>query len=143
MSVSETLLVDTGAWIALFDPTEEHHGAVARLADLIEWAHLVMPWPLAYEILRTRFVRRPAWVAAFDQRLRKPSVTFIDDAEYCRDAYSLTVDASLRQKRDLSMVDVLCRMLIDDPTVRIKNLLTINRKDFYDVCARNGVAIWP
>ena len=92
--MSETLLVDTGAWLALFDPTEAHHEAMAGVADLIELAHLVVPWPVVYEILRTRLVRRPAWVAAFDQRLRKPSVTFLDDADYCKAAYSLTVESS-------------------------------------------------
>jgi predicted nucleic acid-binding protein len=143
MSVSETLLVDTGAWIALFDTTEQDHEAIVEVADLIEIAHLVVPWPVTYEILRTRFVRRPAWVAALDQRLSKPSVTFIDDAAYCNIAYSLTLEASIRHKRDLSMVDMLCRILIDDPNVDIKYLLTVNKKDFYDVCASNGVEIWP
>jgi predicted nucleic acid-binding protein len=141
--VSETLLVDTGAWIALFDPEEEHHGAIAEMADLIELAHLIVPWPVVYETLRTRLVRRPAWVAAFDQRLRKPSVTFIDDTDYCKAANSLTVESSARTKRGLSMVDMLCRILLDDPNVDIKYLLTPNKKDFHDVCARNRVEIWP
>jgi hypothetical protein len=102
-----------------------------------------MPWPVAYETLRTRFVRRPSWVAALDQRLSKSSVTFIDDNAYRMDAYSLTIDSSLRHKRDISMVDMLCRLIIDDPDVDIKYLLTVNKKDFYDVCAKNGVEIWP
>jgi predicted nucleic acid-binding protein len=141
--VSDTILVDTGAWLALFDPTEELHKPINEVAEWIDLGQLVFPWPLAYETLRTRMVRRPAWVAAFDTRLSLPSVTFIDDAEYCRDAYELTKDAALRQNRDLSMVDVLCRMLIDDPKIDIKYLVTANKKDFYDVCAANGVEIWP
>ncbi len=141
--MSDTLLVDTGAWLALFDPTEAYHEAISGYADLIEIAHLVVPWPMACETLRTRFVRRPAWVAALDQRLSKPSVTFVDDAPYCKEAYSLTVESSIRKKRDLSMVDMLCRLLIDDPDVDIKYLLTPNKKDFYDVCYKNGVEIWP
>ena len=141
--MSETLLVDTGAWLALFDRTEEQHRAMVAVADLIDLAHLVMPWPVTYEVLRTRFVRRPAWVAAFDARLRRPAVTFIDDADYRKDAYALTVESSTRQRRDLSMVDMLCRLLIDDPNVDIKHLLTPNKRDFYDVCAKNRVEIWP
>jgi predicted nucleic acid-binding protein len=143
MSVSETLLVDTGAWIALFDPTEQHHDTLAGVADLIDLPHLVVPWPTAYETLWTRFVRRPTWVAALDQRLSKSSVTFIDDAAYRKEAYALTVASSVRRKRDLSMVDMLCRLLIDDPNVDIKYLLTVNKRDFHDVCASNGVEIWP
>lgn len=141
--MSKTLLIDTGAWIALFDATEQHHQAIVEVADLIESAHLVVPWPVGYETLRTRFVRRPEWVTALDQRLSKPSVTFVDDAPYRKDAYSLTVESSVRNKRDLSMVDILCRLLIEDPNVDIKYLLTVNKGDFYDVCASNGVEIWP
>lgn len=141
--MAETLLVDTGAWLALFDPRAEHHRAIVAVADLIDLAHLVMPWPVAYETLRTRLVRRPAWVAAFDQRLKRPSVTFIDDADYREDAYALTIGSATSGHRDLSMVDMLCRLLIEDPNVDIKYFLTVNRKDFYDVCARHRVEIWP
>ena len=141
--MSETLLVDTGAWIALFDPTEQHHNVISEYADLIESAHLVVPWPVTYETLRTRFVRRPVWVAALNKRFSKSSVTFIDDTTYYRDAYSLTVESSIQHKRDLSMVDMLCRLIIDDPKIDIKYLLTVNKKDFYDVCGNNGVEIWP
>jgi predicted nucleic acid-binding protein len=140
--VSDTILVDTGAWIALFDPREEQQHAVTEYADFIEMFQLVVPWPTLYETLRTRFVRRPVWVTQLDEQLKKPTVVFIDDGSYCEDAYSLTVEYSQR-KRDISMVDMLCRLLIDDPEIRIDYLLTTNPKDFRDVCARNGVEILP
>jgi predicted nucleic acid-binding protein len=141
--VSETLLVDTSAWLAFFDPRENGHNAVREVAELIDLCQLVMPWPVAYETLRTRFVRRPAWVAAFNERLSKPSVTFVDDVDYCREAYSMTIDSSLLQQRNLSMVDIMCRMMIGDPNIDIKYLLTVNKKDFYDVCAANRVELLP
>lgn len=64
--MSETVLVDTGYWIALFDPREAAHGTVAGTEDLIELLTLVMPWPVLYETLRTRFMRRRDWVARLD-----------------------------------------------------------------------------
>jgi predicted nucleic acid-binding protein len=143
MSVPDAILVDTGSWIALFDAREEHHRAVAECADLIEGLDLVVPWPILYETLRTRFVRRPDWVASLDERLRRSTVSFIDDREYCDDAYSLTIEYATRLKRDISMVDMLCRLLIEDPNIRVNYLLTINPKDFHDVCARNRVTILP
>src|SRR5258708_16573223 len=109
------MLVDTGSWIALFDPREQHHLSVARCAHLMESLDLVFPWPVAYEILRTRFVRRPSWVARLDKRLKHSNVLFIDDAAYCQAAYAQTVDYATRRKRDISMVDMLCRLLIEDP----------------------------
>ena len=54
--MSETLLVDTGAWIAFYDRREKFHKAIAAFSDLIESAHLIVPWPVGYETLRTRFV---------------------------------------------------------------------------------------
>jgi len=141
--VSDTILVDTGAWIALFDSREEQHHAVSEYAELIEVYQLVVPWPTLYETLRTRFVRRPEWVTRLDEQLKKPTVVFIDDVAYCDDAYSLTIEYSTQLKRDISMVDMLCRLLIDDPDIRIDLLLTTNPKDFRDVCATNGVEIIP
>jgi predicted nucleic acid-binding protein len=143
MSVSETALVDTGFWIALYDPREQYHAAANEVADLIDLFHLVMPWPIAYETLRTRFVRHREWVASFDERLKKPTVSFIDDSEYCDEAYTLTVEYSTRLRRDISMVDMVCRLLISDPEVKIDYLFTVNPRDFHDVCASNNVAIVP
>ncbi len=141
--MGETLLVDTGAWLALFDRHDEHHQTILDVADLIDEAHLIVPWPLLYETPRTRLVRRREWVSRLDERLRRPSVTFVDDAEYRATAYALTVEIATRRGRDLSMIDTLCRLLIEDVNVRVGNLLTTNRKDFLDVCTARGVTMWP
>ncbi len=137
--VSETILVDTGFWIALFDPQQAEHENARAKADYVELATLIVPWPTLYETLRTRFVRRPDWVTRFDERLKKPSVKFIDDGDYRQEAYSLVIESSRR--RPISMVDMLCRLLIDDPNVRIDYLLTTNPRDFADVCRQRGVTL--
>lgn len=137
--MNRAVLVDTGCWIALFDPREDKHQLIVEVADLIESLHLIVPWPILYETLRTRFVRRRDWVARLDDRLKKPTVSFIDDSDYCKDAYSLAVEYSSRLKRPISMVDMLCRLLIADPHVRIDYLLTTNPGDFHDVCISHKV----
>lgn len=141
--MTETVLVDTGGWIALFDESSADHDAIASYAEIIEAAPLIIPWPITYETLRTRFTRRPAWVAAFNTLVGRSGVTFVDDTPYRVDAFSLTVDYATRLKRDISMVDMLCRLLIEDPGVRVDHLLTPNKKDFVDVCYANGVEILP
>lgn len=141
--MNDTLLVDTGAWIALFDESSDDHDVIAGYSDIIEASPLIIPWPITYETLRTRFTRRPAWVAAFSTLVGRPGVTFVDDTAYRIDAFSLTVDYATRLKRDISMVDMLCRLLIEDPGVRVDYLVTPNRKDFVDVCYANGVEILP
>jgi hypothetical protein len=139
--VSETAIADTGYWIALFDPRDGQHSQVVPTAEILEMLTLVVPWPLMYETLRTRFVRRPDWVARLDQRLRRPNVSFLDDREYRDEAYSLTVDYSTRLRRPISMVDMLCRLVIADPRVRVNYLLTTNAADFVDVCKSRGVEL--
>lgn len=140
--MSETVLVDTEFWIALFDPRkpEPHAAAVAR-ADYLELAALVVPWPILYETLRTRFVRRREWTTQLDQRLKRPDVVFVDDQPYRDDAYTLTIEYSTRWRRPISMTDMLCRLLIADREVQIDYLLTNNRSDFEDVCLERGVEI--
>jgi predicted nucleic acid-binding protein len=132
--VSECALVDTGYWIALFDPREEHHARIVGSEDLFDLLTLVFPWPLLYEILRTRFVRRRDWVARLDAQLKKPHVVLIDDSAYCEEAYSLAVEYATRLGRPISMVDMLCRLLLADPNLRIEYLFTVNPADFHDVC---------
>lgn len=139
--MSEGVLVDTGFWITRFDPREAEHGKAVERADFVERLTLVFPWPLLYEVLRTRFVRRPDWVARLDERLKRPKVVFVDDHDYYEQAYALTVDFATRFKRPISMVDMLCRLIRSDPKIRIRYLLTINPRDFHDVCRSNRVEI--
>lgn len=139
--MSDTALVDTGFWIALFDPRDEHHESAGEREDLLELVTLIVPWPILYETLRTRFVRRPEWVLRLDQLLKKPNVEFVDDQDYREEAYSRIVGHSRRSRRGLSMVDMLCRQLIADPNIHINYLLTTNPEDFVDVCIKYNVEL--
>ena len=64
-----SVLVDTGVWYALSDPNDR----VAREVDLdalqarIEVHTVVVPWPIAYETLRTSFVRKRFALERFEQ----------------------------------------------------------------------------
>jgi predicted nucleic acid-binding protein len=104
--VSNTLLVDTGFWIALFDPRDrERHELASEMSDVIERANLLIPWPIQYETLRTRFVKRVDWVARFDTILKRPQVEFLDDSTIREEAYRQTIDYS-KQHRPISMIDM-------------------------------------
>jgi predicted nucleic acid-binding protein len=133
--------VDTGFWIALFDKRDAEHNSVGKKEDVIDRYTLIVPWPILYETLRTRFVRRPNWVAQLETRLKRPKVVFVDDRDYCEEALASTVEYSMRLRRPISMVDMLCRLLIADPKIRIDYLLTVNPKDFADLCRKHRVEI--
>jgi predicted nucleic acid-binding protein len=139
------VLVDTGVWYALFDPRD----GVASKTDLrllesrIEALSVVIPWPIAYETLRTRFVRNRLALTRFEQTLKSPRIKLVDDAPYRDDAISLSFDSSLRGHRPLSMVDCLIRILLDDANIKIRYLATFNAGDFADVCERRRIELWP
>lgn len=139
--MSRKLLADTGFWIALLDEKGEHYQSAGERAAWLDVATLIVPWPVLYETLRTKLVKRPERVVRLDEQMKRPNVEFVEDRNYCLEAYSRTVDFSVRLRRPISMVDMVCRLLIADPEVRIDYLLTTNPKDFIDVCAKRQVEL--
>ena len=139
-----SVLVDTGVWYALCDfrDTVAPRDRIEEIYDRIRLHDVLIPWPIAYETLRTRLVRNRLAMARFEQELKSPRVVLLDDAPYREEAIELSFESSLRRGRPLSMVDCLLRLLIDDVRVRMKFLATFNPRDFHDVCARRGIELW-
>jgi predicted nucleic acid-binding protein len=137
----ESVVVDTGVWYALFDSRDNNYGQADEKAELLSMLNVVVPWPTAYETLRTRFVKNAAALRQFELFLKSSNVLFLEDEEYRASAFELSLDSALRKTRPLSMVDCLIRLIIDDPNVNIRYLATFNVRDFFDVCAKNGVEI--
>jgi predicted nucleic acid-binding protein len=139
--VAERVLVDTGFWIALLDPRDQHHPEAVGKEEWLEEATIIVPWPVVYETVRTRLVRRPLLMSLFDRHLKRPDVFFLDDSEHRDEAYGLSLEYSVHLRRPISMVDMLCRMLIEDVNIRIDAVLTTNPNDFRDVCSSSGVTL--
>jgi predicted nucleic acid-binding protein len=61
-----SILVDTGVWYAMFDTSDRvrERKAIESLASRIDAMSIIVPWPVVYETLRTKFVRI-AWQWAF------------------------------------------------------------------------------
>ncbi len=139
-----SVLVDTGVWYALSDPTDRivSEEVVDAIQARIEVHSVVVPWPIAYETLRTSFVRKRLALERFEQKLKSPRVILIDDSPYREDALELSIESSLRGQRPLSMVDCLMRILLDDINVNIHYLATFNARDFVDVCTRRRIELW-
>lgn len=138
-----SVLVDTGVWYAIFDPRDRPNDreAVRLLSDRIETLPVVVPWPIAYETLRTRFVRNRLALELFERRLRSPNTAFIDDAPYRDDALALSFKSSLHGNRPLSMVDCIVRIILDEANTKIRYLATYNVGDFVDICARRNIEL--
>ena len=137
----EAVIVDSGVWYAMFDGRDGNHRAAQEKAELLALLTVAVPWPIAYETLRTKFVRNAKALSQFEQFLKSPNVEFIPDDDFRLAAFELALDSSLRRLRPLSMVDCLIRLMIDDTNTQVRYLATFNVRDFSDICARNRVEI--
>jgi predicted nucleic acid-binding protein len=137
------LIGDTSFWIAVFDPRVEDHQRAAELLETVRSHVILMPWPILYEVLRTRTVKMPSMVRAFDRIVRLPKVFRLDDTPYRVESLESTLDLAQTSRRSISLVDMVVRAVLADPQYRISCLLTFNQPDFHDVCRRRGIPMWP
>lgn len=132
-------LADTGLWYAMFDHRDPYHPYVDDKVEILDICHLILPWPITYEVLRTRFVRNRLALQKFQEYIKRPDLGYIDDSKYRVDAMALALSSSLDKQRPLSMVDCLLRLLLDDINVKIDCFATFNTIDFADLCATRNI----
>jgi predicted nucleic acid-binding protein len=135
------LVGDTSFWIAAFDPKDQFHKTAARFLEIIPSKVILMPWPIMYEVLRTRTVKNAQMVAGFNRIIRRPKVHKVDDASYRIECLENTLANASR--RPISLVDMIVRAVLMDKKYTISQLLTFNPADFVDVCKDRNVRIWP
>jgi predicted nucleic acid-binding protein len=139
-----SVLVDTGVWIALCDPRDRavSEEAIDDIYARIKVHSILIPWPVAYETIRTRFARNRLALERFEREIKSPRVELVDDAPYRDEAFELSIESSLRRGRPLSMVDCLMRLLLEDVATNISYLVTFNPGDFSDVCRARRIELW-
>lgn len=141
LNIPRIALVDTGYWYALLDERDQHHSAaIAKSEQLLRLQYLI-PWPVMYETLCTRFVRRPIAVQKFEAILKKANAVQVDDCRYRNSALAITLDTTKAHPNKISAVDSVLRLVLDDPSSRIDCMFTFNPSDFLDVCLRRNVQI--
>ncbi|MBT3069705.1 hypothetical protein KKP04_02320 [Rhodomicrobium sp. Az07] len=138
------ILVDTGIWLALCDSkdTSLERDEIEDLFDRIGSHTIILPWPVLFETLRTKFVKNRNALGRFEQEIKSSKIKIFDDARYRESALDHSIRSS-KAGRHLSMVDCLLRLMIEDPSIKIKYLATLNVRDFSDVCRTRNVEIWP
>lgn len=145
MTRNNTLLVDSGFFIALFNPRDQHHADACEKQDWLEDLSIsvVVPWPILYETINTRFVRRPETIVRFESILRAHDTVLLDDSPYRLDAYEdvLAQAKTQRQRNAMSLVDAVLCAILDDPNVRIDAMLTFNSRDFSHICSVQRVEL--
>lgn len=129
------VLVDTGFWYAAFDSKDPYHQQAQDKMEFLGLCHLLIPWPTMYETLCTRLVRNKFQLQQFEIFLKKPNISYLDDAPYREEALSLSMKSSLRRGRPLSMVDCMIRLTLEDENTKVNYLATFNEIDFSDLCS--------
>lgn len=144
----EHLLVDSGFFIALLDPRDRYHTEAGKKEEWLDIYSLVVPWPVLYETVNTRFTRqmtrRPANRARFEHLVLRsePQTIRLDDSSYRHKAYADTLaQAKEPGGSTRSLVDAILHAIIEDPEVHIDAMLTFNLRDFGTVCQSNRVAL--
>jgi predicted nucleic acid-binding protein len=139
-----SILVDTGVWYALCDQGDRTvtRGKIEEIYDRVKVHSIVVPWPIGYEVLRTRFVKNRLALERFERELKSPRIVPLDDSPYRESALALSIELSLRQDRPLSMVDCAIRIIIDDVRTKIGFLATFNVSDFADICRKRKIELW-
>ena len=134
------LLPDSGFFFALYDPRDEYHVSAYGKREWLEVLPIVLPWPVLYEVVNTRFARRREIMARFDAIVMNPNTALVDDSPYRYDSYRTVLEMGQRG-RPLSLVDAVLRAVIEDTNVAVAAILTFNRADFIDVCWQNSVEV--
>jgi len=134
------IITDTGFWLALCDERNEHHHKSIDTFGKIGLFNVLVPWPVMYEVLRTKFVKNRLTVKRFDEALRALKVSFLDDTPYREKALEETVELSSAGKRVMSLADVVIRYILYD--IKVDYLITYNEGDFVDICRKKLIPIY-
>jgi predicted nucleic acid-binding protein len=135
------ILTDAGFWIGLCDERDEHNEESTSIMDIIQDMQIVIPWPITYEVLRTRGLKSKGYRRKFTDILKDANIEYLDDQPYRERALDETLNNAEERERYISLVDMVIRHILSDENVRVDYFVTFNKKDFYDICLRRGIEI--
>ena len=133
------ILVDTCFWYALYDESDEQYRKAQEMVDYLKSGNIVLPFPVLYETLDTRFCNRKEWVTSFNEIISRDTTVLIADERYRENALSKTFFTN--EKRPMSLVDMTIRFMLEDVNLNLNALITFNKGDFIDVCHSKGIEL--
>jgi predicted nucleic acid-binding protein len=134
------ILTDSCFWFALYDERDEHYSKAQKLAKSLDFANIILPYPILYETLNTRFCKAES-IHSFNEILKKEKTILIPDDKYRDIALNITLRDSVNKKRPMSLVDMIIRLMLDDVNLKIDTLITFNTKDFIDLCYSKNIEL--
>ena len=134
------ILVDTSFFIALLDKRDRHHLSARKMEEWLNVMPILLPWPILYETVNTRLVRRPESLARFDAIIRSAKTELLDDTPYRPRLLSAQFTRHLSMNR-LSLVDAILCSIIEDVNVSVSVMLTFDMGNFLPICQQNNVEL--
>ena len=135
------ILIDTGFWFGLYDRRDNYYNEANELINYLEMGNILIPFPTVYETINTRFSKNKEGLESFEKLINSTNVTLIDDSDYKDKALQLTFDSSLRLNKPYSLVDMILRLMLEDPKLKVDYLISFNPEDFFDVCGKHNIEI--
>ncbi len=143
-SSGKIILLDTGVWYAFYTKSDQYYLEAQKLKEKIQFHRILLPWPICYEVLRTKFVKQEQHIIQFKNDLEKFNIEYLSDIPYREQALKeLFSGFSKNYKHEnLSLVDILINKVILDKQKRIFWFATTNVKDFEDSCRRRRIELY-
>ena len=135
------VLIDTGLWFAYYDGKDSYHQDAVKIMNLMEHHRILIPFPSLYETINTRFCRKKEWVESFRKLINSPQCSLVFDEAYKDCSLEVSFNLSLKNKRAISLVDVVIRQMLSDINLKVDALITFNPSDFEDVCRKTNKII--
>ncbi len=137
----ESILVDSAFFFALFHPKDTYHTKAIEKQKWLDEFRIVVPWPILYETINSRFVMSPEVIRSFESIMRQPHTNRLDDSRYREEAYEETLTLAKRGYGAISLVDSVLHAILKDVNVRISAMLTFDYRDFRRICASRKIEI--
>ena len=139
MNIKKNFIADSCFWIALFDATDQFHKNAVDIKEkiLLEEQSILLPWPSLFEILNNRFMTEKSihWREFFKKGF-KNNFILVDDGKYQDSALN-----SVLGQKDLSLVDKVVNLMMEDIDLKIKALITFNVRDFEKTARKYSIEI--
>ena len=144
---NESILVDSSFFFALFYTGDDHHVEAIQKQEWLDEFPIIVPWPILYETINSKFVKCPATIRSFEKIIRRTDTELLDDSIYREEAYQKTLALAKRGYRredgPRSLVDSVLHAILEDVNVRISAMLTFDAHDFRYICALRDVEMIP
>ena len=138
--------VDSSFLIGLYDTGDQYNPvAEGHFQELFHHGdnHMVIPWPVLYESVSTRMVKKQAGLRRLQEdwkrMRRRQRLELLPDDEYrgqvIEDCFEELGKPGTRY-RALSAVDRVIRYMLQDGKNHIGAFVTFNPSDFSDICKR-------